>query len=189
MTKPKLILDFTPHNLPPEVLHAIGLAMVCGAQTENTLDAAVGGVLGLESDYTIAATAHMSMPLKISIIKSAAELRLEVDALDELDSILDTIDTAAAKRNTYAHDTWYVHPETGQVCRVKETSRVRLEVKAIPVTVEDIKADAEAIYNAGLGLVLFLDKYSLFPPHPPAPRQREHKSPAARKLRRKKNGN
>lgn len=184
MTESKVIFDFTPHNLPPEILQAIGLAIACGAQTEAVLSMAVGGALGLESDYTLALTAHMSLPLKISVLKSAAEFRLEVDQLDQLDVLLETINQAAGRRNGYAHDSWYTHPVTKQVHRVKENARVRLEIKTIPVSVKEIITDADFIYEAGTALTVFIDENNLFPSHPKTHRPRGHKSPAARKKRR-----
>jgi hypothetical protein len=185
MDIPKIIFDFDPRNLPPEILQAIGLAIACGAQTEACLDMAVGGALGIESHLTLALTAHMSLPLKISVLKSAAEFRLEVDELDELDRLLEDINQAAGRRNGYAHDGWYTHPVTKEVFREKKNSRSRLEVESIKVSVDEIKADALTIYDAGMALMTFLDDNDLFPPHPIgglAPR--EHKSPAARKRRR-----
>lgn len=188
MTGPKIVYDFTPHNLPPEILQAIGLVVASGSQTEACLDMAVGGALGIESHLTIALTAHMSLPLKISVLKSAAEFRLEVDELDELDVILEALNRAAGIRNSYAHDGWYTHPVTKEVYRVKENARVRLEVESVKVSVHGIKADAQTVYKAGMALTTFVANNNLFPPHPASVPSREHKSPAARKRRRKERG-
>lgn len=184
MSEPQIIYDYDPNNLPDDYLRAIGRAIASASQTEHILNTAVGGILGIQSHLTIVAATHMSIPLKMSILKSAAEFRLEVDDLDELDQILEKVQVAMGSRNKYAHDSWCQHPTTGQVYRQKENARVRLEMDLIQVSIDQIEHEAAVIYDTGLLLLAFLDTRGLLPSHPEALSPRDHKSPAARKRRR-----
>jgi hypothetical protein len=178
--------DFDPHNLPQDVLEAIGLALACAAQTESIIEMAIAGCLGIEVDYGIAVTTHMSSPLRDNVLRAAAEIRLDnLDALDELDRILDRIKCdVLPKRNAIAHHTWCRDPETGEVFTVKQTARGSVGSDLIPMSVNKIKADAALIYQAGMDLMSFLGTHHILPPFPPQPRPRAHKTKAARKKRR-----
>ena len=179
--------DFDPRNLPDELLAAIGLATASSAQTESIIQAAIGGCLGVDFEYTGALTAHMTAPLRDSILRSIAEIRIDdLDALDELDEILDEVNAAFTKRNAIVHHQWCRDPDTHECFTVKETARARYEMDLIPMTVNQVKADASLIYNAGMRLMSFLMQRDLLPAFPPEPRPRAHKSKASRKERRKK---
>jgi len=183
------IYDFDPFNLPPKLLQAIGLVVQAAAQTENLLTWGIGGCLGLDPEYTIAVTAHMSVPLKVSVLLAAAEIKIDdLDALDELDDIVDAAEKAIGSRNDAAHDNFCVHPETGQAHRVKQRARRRVEAELKPVVIDDIIKDARVIHDAGLELMSFLMKHSLVPPALSGFRPRGHKTKAARKARRTKMG-
>jgi hypothetical protein len=85
-------LDYDPRVIPPDYLKAIGLVAACSAQTESVIEMAIIGCLGITSDYGLAVTTHMSAPLRDDVLRAAAELRIDsLDALDELDRLLDTI--------------------------------------------------------------------------------------------------
>ena len=177
--------DFDPRNLPQDLLAAIGLAITCASQTESVLEMAIGGCLGLDSEYTLAASTHMTLPLKFSVLRSAAEIRIDsLDDLDQLDILLDNIDRALGKRHNLAHDGWCRDPHTSTLFRTKYVARTRLQGDLIPVTVDSVREDAKAIYDAGMALMTFLAIRHLMPPIPAQPRPREHKSKAARKKRR-----
>ena len=180
--------DWNPYNLPDGLMKAIGTAMAAASQTESILNMAIMGCVGVDSEYGMALTAHMAVPLKFSILKSVAEIKIDdLDALDELDVILEKIDQAIGKRNAIAHDGFARIERTGQLIRTSYEARTRLEVEIVPVTIFEIEADARAIYDAGLALMKFLGNRGLLAPIP-APRPRAHKSKAARKARRKKAG-
>jgi len=178
--------DYDPHNLPRSLLEAIGLAIACGAQTEMAISMAIGGCLGLDVGYTAAATTHMTLPLKFSVLRSAAEIRIDdLDDLDTLDELLDAADKALGKRHEIAHARWCRDPDNGALFREKQVARTRVEAERIPITAYAIKADAEVIYQAGMDLVSFLAQRDLMPPIPAQILPRAHKSKAARKKRRK----
>jgi hypothetical protein len=185
--EPSVIYDFDPRNLPPEVLAAIGLAVAASAQTESIIEDAIGGCLGLDHEYTMAVTTHMAAPLRDSVLRSAAEIRIDnLDDLDELDRLLDNVKTAFEKRNAIVHHSWCRHPDTGEVFTVKETARVRVEAELIPIAVDKIKRDAAFIYRVGMELNDFLVARNLLPQLAAESRARSHKSKAARTARRKK---
>lgn len=128
----------------------------------------------------------MTLPLKFSVLRSAAEIRIDnLDDLDELGKLLDGIDTALGKRHTLAHDRLFRDPETNQLFRVKHVARTRLEGTLAPITIDGIRADANSIYEAGLALMTFIAERDLLPPVPTQLRPRDHKSKSARKKRRK----
>jgi len=60
--EPTKVYDYDPHNLPPDVLQAIGLIAACSAQNEYIIKQGIGGCLGLDIEYTDAVTTHMSSP-------------------------------------------------------------------------------------------------------------------------------
>jgi hypothetical protein len=43
-------LDFDPHKLPKDYLEAIGLASACYAQTEDNVQWAIAGLLGIDME-------------------------------------------------------------------------------------------------------------------------------------------
>jgi hypothetical protein len=182
---PIKIFDFDPRNLPQDLLAAIGLATASAAQTESFIQEAIGGCLEIDVEYAAAVTTHMNAPLRDSVLRSVAEIRIDdLDDLDELDRLLDQINVAFSKRNGLAHHTWCRDPDDGRVFTVKQTSRTRLEMDLIEMTVNHVKSDALFIYNAGVDLQKFLSTRGLLPTFPPE-RPRGHKSKAARAARRK----
>jgi hypothetical protein len=98
------VLDFTPHLLPQELLAALGLMAAAAAQTEDIIEMAIAGILGIDGERGYAVTCHMSAPLRASVLKSAAEIRFDNPAvLDELDILLDRIKLAQGYRNDMLH--------------------------------------------------------------------------------------
>jgi hypothetical protein len=186
MTPPSKVYDYDPRNLPQEVLAAIGLAIACSSQTESILSMAIGGCLGLDAEYALTITTHMPLPLKFSVLRSAAEIRIDdLDALDDLDRLLDSIDKALGRRHELAHTSWCQDPDTSQLFRIRKIARTRVETELILVTPETIRNDADTIYQAGMELYSFLLDRDLLPRELTGFRPRGHKSKAARKKRRK----
>jgi hypothetical protein len=176
--------DFDPHNLPQALLTAIGFVATCAAQTEQVVEAAIGGCLGLDSEYGASVTTHMAMPLRFSVLRSVAEIKINnLDDLDELDRLLDEIDAAFVARNEILHHLWARNPTNNDLVLTKETARSRYEIESVPMTVDQVKITGERIYKAGIDLMAFLIRISLVPSPPPI-RPRHHKSKAARKKRR-----
>lgn len=179
--------DFDPNNLPKEMLAAIGLVIACSAQTESIVEMGIAGCLGIDFEYGGAVTTHMPSPLRDSVLRSAAEIRIDdLDTLDALDALLDAINNAYTKRNAVAHNSWCRDPDTGAIFTVKSAARTRYTMDLLPMTVDQVKSDAAFIYQAGMNLMSFLRVCGLLPTFPEQPRPREHKSKAARKIRREK---
>ncbi|MEC5324956.1 hypothetical protein [Aurantimonas sp. A3-2-R12] len=177
-------LDYDPRNIPPEYLQAIGLVAACAAQTESSIEMAIMGCLGVESQYGMALTTHMSAPLRDDALRAVAEIRIDdLDALDELDRILDHIKTAMQKRHSTVHNQWGYSAEKGTVYTTHITARGTVKGDLIPMKLEDIHDDALAIYSAGIELVRFLLAFDLMP-HIGPNASRFHKTKVARKKRR-----
>jgi len=160
----KVIYDFDPNNMPPDLLQAIGLMAMCAAQTESVVQNFIGGVLGIDSLETLALTAHMAAPLKDQAARALIELNgLSPGTVDVVDELLDAIKEAAGKRNVVVHNSLAMNPETGEVFSYRQSARGSLQVSLQPVSVEEIKKDAAALYDAGIHLLQFMLAYDLMP--------------------------
>ena len=158
--------DVDPRNLPQDLLAAIGLMTTSAAYTESCVDEAIAGCLGVNVEYGQAVTTHMPMPLRFNVLRSAAELRIDEDALDELDVLLSRLKEAFDKRHPVVHHMWCRDPETGNTVMVKETARKRVAMKTIPMSADQVKVDALFVYDAGIALFSFLKAHNLLPPFP-----------------------
>lgn len=69
--------DFDPRNLPKELLAAIGLATASASQTESLVEMAIDGCASLAVEFTAPTTTHMAAPLRDSVLRSAAEIRID----------------------------------------------------------------------------------------------------------------
>lgn len=185
MEEPFPIFDFYPRNLPKDILEAIGLVAACSAQTESIVQMGIGGCLGLDAEYSVAVTTHMSAPMRDQTLRAAAEIRIEsLDDLDKLDVLLDAVNTACANRNDYLHHTWCRDPKTGNCFTTRISARGSVNIELKPISVTKIAKDAIAIYDAGMSLMQFLGPRDLLPPIPSVRRPRDHKTKPARKKRR-----
>ena len=118
MTEPEntyVEYDFDPRNLPQEHPAAIGLVVASASHTEHVLSVAIAGCARVDTEFGGAITTHMATPLKISVLKSLATIRLSAPHVDELDNLLSEIDAAIGKRNTRAHGGWCRHAGTNEV--------------------------------------------------------------------------
>lgn len=183
------VLDFTPTTLPQDHLAAIGLMSVAASSTDSIIEMAIAGMLGIDGEQGYAVTAHMSAPLRASVLKSAAEIVLtDSKALDELDAIMDGIKRAVQARNDIIHGSWCIQPSTGTVILVQQEARTHVEIKSRPVTVDEIKLKAITLYEVGMSLMQFIIAMEKVPALPREDRARGANTPKARKAARKKEG-
>lgn len=183
------VLDFTPANLPQDHLAAIGLMSAAASSTDSIIEMAIAGMLGIDSEQGYAVTAHMSAPLRASVLKSAAEIVLtDARALDELDTIMDAIKSAVQDRNDIVHGSWCVRPSDNTVLLVQQQARTHVEITSRPVTVNEIELKALTLHEVGLQLMRFIMAVDKTPALPRADRARGVNTPKARKAARKKEG-
>ena len=105
----------------------------CAAQTESIVEMAIAGCLRVDSEYGRAVTTHTTMPLRFSVLRSTAEIHIDdLDALDHLDVLLETIEAAFIKRNAVVHHSWCRDPLTDAVFTVEETARTGSEARPNP---------------------------------------------------------
>lgn len=176
--------DFNPYSLPKAMLQAIGLATASAAQTEDLVQMAIAGCLGLDSDYGKVITLHMAMPLRFSALRAAAEIRIDdLDVLDELDDLIAEIEKAFERRNAIVHHQWCIDKKTREIFINKEIARTSYRSDLIPMTVAQVEKDALLIYRVGMKVWGFCKRNNLIPQHAPF-RPRAHKAKAARKKRR-----
>ncbi len=180
-------LDFSPQKIPADYLQAIGLVVVASAQTEDIVQMAIAGILGVDAEIGWALTSHMTSPLRDSVARSLIEFRSHDDAiLNEFDSIMGDIKDAWARRAEIVHNLWSIDEKTGEIYSVQSTARAGLIVDKRPMELKEIERDAEFIREAGLRMLKFLAQYDIMPDLPPRNRFRFHMNKAARKKRRKK---
>ena len=178
--------DFDPRNLPVQLLEAIGLVSTNSAQTENVLKQTLTGLLDIDIEYGGAVTTHMTAPLRFDVIRAVAEIKLEeIDDLDELDILLDHCKLGFDERNAIVHNSWCMHPMTGETYIVKETARESYKMGLVPMEDTEVRMHADYIYWAGMDLWEFLIRMKLLPAFPPEGRFKDHKSKAARAKARK----
>jgi hypothetical protein len=176
--------DLSPSKLPQDLLAAIGAVVSASSQTENVLNHAIAGCIGIDAEYMIAVTQHMPLPLKFSVLYSTAEIRIDdLDALDELDRLAADVKAALDQRNGIVHDSWAVSKKDGVLFRISQSARIRVELDAIPIAIEEVVKVGATVEAAGLALMKFLMLQGLLPPMPSG-KPRGHKSRAARKKRR-----
>jgi hypothetical protein len=181
--------DRDPRKLPPDLLASIGLMATSAAMTENIVEIAVAGFLRVSTDYGLTLTPHMNMPLRLDVLKSAAEIRIDdLDVLDEFGELLGRIKEAFGKRNDVIHDLWFRNSHTGEVGRYQKKARGKLEMKFITTSADEVRRDALLVHEVGMELATFLRRHNLWPR-----KQRVRPSPlwfkrAARKEREKKKG-
>jgi hypothetical protein len=178
-------VDHDPRNLPQDLLASIGLMAACAAKTENVVELALTGCLGVSIEYGLALTPHMNLLLRLDVLKSAAEIRIDdLDALDELDGLLDRIEKAFRKRNDVVHQVWVRHLHTGEVGRVHQKARGKVEAFLFRTSADEVRSDALLVHQSGVDLSIFMNRHNLWPreadvrPSPLVPKQ------AARKERR-----
>jgi hypothetical protein len=156
--------DFDPRNLPNEFHAAVGLAVTSWLQTESVVTAAVAGVLGIDAVLGLAVTTHISMPLRLSVLRSVSELRLKPAQQASLEDRIGDVETAHRKRNALVHHQWGYDPDFKQYFVIAEKAAEELEPELQPKTLEQIQEDAEFIYDSGMGLMTFLIMTDLLPP-------------------------
>lgn len=180
------LLDFDPSSLPQDYLAAIGLMSAAASSTDSIVGMAIAGMLGIDGEQGYAVTCHMSAPLRASVLKSAAEIVISNRyALDDLDERLEAIKRATEARNEIVHSSWAVRPSDKAVLLVQQEARTHVLISSRPVTVDEIKSKAVALYDSGMSLMQFimsLDKV----PALPRDRERGVNTPKARKAARKK---
>ncbi len=183
--KPSVIYEFDPRKLPEDLLAAIGLVSTCSAQTESVVESGISGCLEIDFEFGAAVTTHMNAPQRDNVLRAVAEIRIDnLDDLHKLDRLLDEINVAFAKRNAYLHRSWCQHPTKREVYTVKTSARGRVETDLVAMDLNEIRSDAQFIYEAGMNLQTFLIERNLLPKRPPAFRNRFHKSKVERKKRR-----
>jgi hypothetical protein len=186
------LFDRDPRNLPQDLLASIGLMAASAATTESIIEFAIAGCLGLSAEYGLALTPHMNIPLRLDVLKSAAEIRIDdLDALDELDELLGRIKEAFGKRNDVVHHSWLRNSHTGEVGRVKKKARGKIEANLIRTSANEVRRDALLVHQVGVELSIFMNRHNLWPreadvpPSPLAPKRaaRKKRQEARRKPR------
>lgn len=152
------LYDFDPYNLPDDILQRIGLIIACSTQTENLVEGAIQDLLSLQTVAAKILTTHMSMQVRLGVLRSAAEMQWRDDpaTLSEFETVLQRIDAAIGERNRIAHVTWQRDPEDDTVFTSKIRARKALKVDLEPVTAQALDAIALEVYSAGLALMQFM---------------------------------
>lgn len=122
----------------------------------------IGALLGIDNIDTLALTAHMSAPLKDHVARALIELKTNVaDNVDDADDLLDEVDRALALRNTVVHNSFAIHPDTGEIFSYRLKARGSLQLDLEPIPVEEIQQVAALVYEAGMNVTRFMMRHSL----------------------------
>lgn len=114
------LFDFDPHNLPREILQAIGLVIACSVQTESTVEEVIGALFGLTVVPARILTTNMNMQVRAGVLRSAGEARWgDADTYKQFERIVSRVEKAVGERNRLAHLTWQRDPVTGDVLTSK----------------------------------------------------------------------
>ena len=189
MAKPTFLPDkpdFTPANIPPEYLQAIGHLVVASSFLEMNLQAAIHGLARLDREYGAALTTHMTGPNRLSALESVAELTLnDIPKIIEVEDIIGEVRNSSASRADYVHAFWCRDEETNEVYTYREVSRTGLDVKISRPSAAAITREARAATKLGIKLWSFVHDAGLLPASPIRPRG--HKIKRKRKKFRKSN--
>jgi hypothetical protein len=124
----------------------------------------IGALLKIGNFQTVAVGAHMSFPLKETIMRTLAELDAPyVNEVDAVDDLLDAVKVALDKRNVIVHNSLAMHPTNGEVYSYRERARGSLQVELKVIAVEEIEKDAAAIYEVGMDIMRFMMSRGLEP--------------------------
>lgn len=152
--------------------------------TEDNVQIAIAGLLGVDGEIGWAVTTHMAAPLRESVLKSLTDIQFDdLEDIAEFDRLLDDVGEAAKRRNKIAHNLWCIDEKTGEVFQVRTNARSRVSVDVKPIPLESIRADAKFIYDAGIELLRFLIAKNLVPALPSANRVRYDKRNAIKAKR------
>ena len=188
MAKPTFLPDkpdFTPANIPPEYLKAIGELVVASAFLDAQIQAAIHGLARMDTEYGTALTIHMTGPNRLSALESVAEITLEdMNKLLELEDLIEEARVSSSRRAGYVHASWCRNPDTNEVYAVREAARTGLEIKISKPRVTDIVREARTTSELGLRVFLFVHEVGMLPAIP-SPRPRGHKVKRKRKEARK----
>jgi hypothetical protein len=181
-----IVYDLDPRNAPPEFLRAIGLVAAASAQTERILQDFIGALLRIDNVQSVALAAHMSFPLKETVIRTLSEMEApSVNEIDAIDELLDSVKAALDKRNIIVHNSLAMHPTTGEVFSYRERARGSLQIELKRITVEEIESDAASIYEAGMDVMRFMISREIGPSdRAAAPRAAVKRGKSARVARR-----
>jgi hypothetical protein len=154
-----IVYDFHPDSIPDDYLKAIGRIMLCAAQAEDDVRTAIGVFFKIDQIEALALTTKLSTPLKDKIIRAVAELNAgSASMVDDLDDILDKINSGMEQRNAVAHRSLCKHPESGEIFMWKEKVSGSIELELKPVAVAELNEIGNNLLAASNELTAFLGR-------------------------------
>lgn len=188
--QPSIIYDFDPRNVPNEILRAIGLVTAAAAQTERILQTFIGALLKIDNIQAAALCAHMSFPLKETVIRTLAELEAPtMQEVDIIDTLLDDVKDALDKRNIVVHNSLAIHPHDGHVYSYRTRARGSFQLELKAITADEIEEDAATIYEVGMEIMRFMILRGIAPYDRVSPlREPFNRKKSAREMRRDLSG-
>ncbi|MFC0242352.1 hypothetical protein [Rhodopseudomonas telluris] len=155
--------NFDPHAIPADLLAAIGEVAVASAHTEYVVELAIRGCGGSEAASSKGMTTRGATRSLENALNSIAASSNVDDDRDRLGELLDQITYGFQRAAIYIHNSVCVDPQTGQCLIATRGDRGELSGELIPVTVAEIRAEADFIYQGGITLLAFLMQKKLLP--------------------------
>ena len=126
------------------------------SQLDYALHAAITSLAGLTEETGLAVTTHIAFPVKMGILRSLIDLKLEDgEVRTELLALVDRAADGNARRNGIIHDSWAVRND-GAEFRVATKARGKLSMTSTEATAAAVLADATFIRSTSLDLIDFL---------------------------------
>ncbi len=161
---PSVVYDFDPRNLPAEFLRAVGLVVAASSQTEKIVQELIGGILQIDEAETQALTLQMSAPLRHHVARALMELNgANSIVVDQVDELLEMIAQANERRNIIVHNSFCIHPDTGEIYTLRAAARGSLQMSLQTVTAQQLESEAGKIYEAGIELMRFMVVFGVLP--------------------------
>lgn len=155
--------------LSEEHYAAIGQVVVKAAVTQHLMAMAAFSLAANEASpwhediaYGVLITGMGAQTL-VGMLKTLGRIRHEEDA-DEFDKLLDKINKAFSRRDTFAHAAWArgKRPNSAQPLLAKTVGRLR-KTQEVDYTPKEILKWAETFGRLSLALMMFLGRWNLVP--------------------------
>lgn len=149
-------------TIPDDHLSEIGRITANFAILESTLCRFIGALLEIDAVAGKIVTAELSFRNMVNLLDSLFKYRCaDSQLVGELEKLLGGVMQVEQRRNQITHSTWGLHPETGNIARLKRTAKKGsgLQQQEEIMTSQDLWSIAVDINTADNRLNDFMKNY------------------------------